>query len=215
MNEVFAMDYAGRIAYSSLETLRFTRDAAFAQSLLEGDFVECGVAAGAQIIAMRCGAPKKVIHAFDSFEGIPLPSNRDDQMPGLRLLTPEEIKTLPEPGKQKLETTGATSVSVADFMNHLVSAGIDAEQGIVIHAGWFEETVPKNEIAEIALLRLDGDLYNSTIVCLKHLFPKVIKGGLIIIDDYELPGCRAACEDYFKGCNPKFQTVSNTRYFIK
>jgi O-methyltransferase len=210
------LTYAKRIAYSSEETLMFTYETAKRLKNLPGVYVECGVAAGAQIIAMAYGAPNKTIYAFDSFEGIPRPSNRDDQMPGIKMLSKEEQSKLPNPGEQVLETTGATSVSQDDFMSHLINSGIDINN-IKVVPGWFEETVPKFLDVNIALLRLDGDLYNSTYVCLKHLFPKVVEGGFVIIDDWQLPGCRDACIDYFSSINytPKYQYISNIAYFEK
>lgn len=208
--------YAEQIAYSSKETLQFSYEMAKKYADIKGCFVECGVAAGAQIIAMRYGAPDKLIHAFDSFNGIPLPSNRDDQMPGLKRLTKYEISTLPNPGEQLLETTGATSISVESFKTHLIDSGAGLDN-IEIHEGWFEETMPDNNVGEIAILRLDGDLYNSTWVCLTHLFPKVIKGGCVIVDDIQLKGCRDACDEYFQfiGYDPDYKFVSNIAYFYK
>jgi O-methyltransferase len=65
--------------------------------------------------------------------------------------------------------------------------------------GWFENTLPENEMNEpIIILRLDGDWYSSTIECLEHLYPKVIDGGLIIVDDYYFwDGCSKAVHDFF------------------
>lgn len=210
------IDYAQRIAYSTLETLLFTSEQAQKYRYSDGVFCECGVAAGAQIIAMRYGAPDKLIHAFDSFAGIPNPSNKDDQMPGIKYFTEEERLLLPNPGEQELITTGMTAVSVEDFKKHLVDSGAGLGN-LEIHEGWFEETMPKNTVGDIALLRLDGDLYNSTYVCLKHLFPKVIKGGVIILDDYELKGCKDACNEYFEfiGYKPEWQEISNIGFFYK
>lgn len=208
------IEYAERIAYSSKETLHFTYQKAKELALIDGCYVECGVAAGAQIIAMIHAAPNKEIWAFDSFEGIPLPSNRDDQMPGIRMLSVNEQKKLPAPGEQELISSGATAVSVFDFMNHVTNA-VGEHSNLHISLGWFEHTVPKFEGEKIALLRLDGDLYNSTLVCLKELFKKVVKGGCVIIDDWTLPGCRAACDDYFNSINysPNYQFISTTAYF--
>lgn len=210
------LDYAKQIAYSSQETLLFSFRMANQYQFRRGCFVECGVAAGAQVIAMRTGAPKMKIHAFDSFQGLPLPSNRDNQMPGLKYLTPHEILNLPDPGKQELVTTGATAVSVESFKEHLINSGVGLDN-IVIHEGWFEETVAKSDTGPIAILRLDGDLYNSTFVCLQHLFERVDPGGCVIIDDWELPGCRAACEEYFSLINyePDYKFISNIAYFYK
>lgn len=213
-----AFKYAKMIAYSTEETLRFTFDVAESLQHLPGVYVECGVAAGAQIIAMLAAAPKKKIYAFDSFEGIPLPSNKDDQYPGIRKITPEEQENLPDPGNQALESSGATVVSEAQFISNLMTAGVfNYLDNLETVPGWFEHTVPKFEENHIAILRLDGDLYNSTFECLKYLYPKVVNGGCVIIDDWELPGCRAACDEYFKliGYVPKIQRVSTTAYFFK
>lgn len=222
------LEYAERIAYSSKETLHFTYEMAKKLKDVPGVFIECGVAAGAQIIAMAYGAPNKTIYAFDSFEGIPLPSNRDDQMPGIRKLSEAERKVLPEPGEQVLESTGATSVSEDNFwvnIDNALATGNTTHYiptfmkypNIIPIVGWFEETLPEFIGPATALLRLDGDLYNSTFVCLKHLFPNVIDGGVVIIDDWQLPGCREACIDYFNTIKytPKYQFVSNIAYFEK
>lgn len=213
------LEYAKRIAYSNEETFMFTYEVAKELSKIpNGVFVECGVAAGAQVIAMAAGAPNKIIYAFDSFQGIPLPSNRDDQMPGIKLLSDAERKSLPNPGEQVLESSGATCVSEYDFMMHIQNSGVDPIN-IKTVPGWFEHTAKLfgSMQVQISLLRLDGDLYNSTMECLKHLFNRVIKGGYVIIDDWELTGSRAACEDYFSSINykPDYKFVSNIAYFVK
>lgn len=208
--------YAEKIAYSNRETLLFTLEMAKFYKDHQGVFCECGVAAGAQIIMMRQGAPDKLIHVFDSFQGIPKPSNRDDQIPGIRMLNKVEQSKLPNPGEQPLETTGVTAVTRQSFETHMKESGAGIEN-LVIHEGWFEETIPTAEIGDIAILRLDGDLYNSTFVCLKYLFPKLIKGGVLILDDYQLKGCYDACEEYFTFINyqPNWERVSNIGFFVK
>lgn len=210
------LKYAEQIAYSSKETLNFTYEMANKYADENGCFVECGVAAGAQVIAMRAGAPYKLIHAFDSFQGIPLPSNKDDQYPGIKDLNAFEQSQLPNPGEQLLETTGMTAVSVQDFKDHMMRSGAGLKN-LEIHEGWFEETMPDNNVGGIAILRLDGDLYNSTFVCLKYLFPKVHKGGCIIIDDWELAGSKLACIEYFDfiGYTPEYKFVSNIAFLFK
>lgn len=211
------LHYAQQIAYSSKDVLMFTYEMAVKFKDAPGVYVECGVAAGAQIIAMAYGAPNKTIYAFDSFEGIPLPSNRDDQMPGIAKLSAWEQKALPDPGKQVLESSGATVVSWDDYLEHLGASGIDMSK-TYSQKGWFEEIIPEVDyIHEIAILRLDGDLYNSTWVCLQHLFPKVIKGGCVILDDFSLVGCRDAAKEYFEliGYNPDYKYLDGTAYFFK
>lgn len=228
-----ALRYASQICYSSKETLQFTYDMALKFKDIEGCYVECGCAAGAQIIAMASAAKDKKIFAFDSFDGIPLPSNRDDQMPGIAILTKAEQKALPDAGKQALVSSGATVVTLENFYGHLAEAfGNNLEtydsfppiyyagpqtRNVFAVKGWFEHTIPSFNTGQIALLRLDGDLYYSTWVCLEHLFPKVISGGCVIIDDIELPGCKAAVDEYFSliGYQPDYKYVSNICYFFK
>jgi O-methyltransferase len=67
---------------------------------------------------------------------------------------------------------------------------------LVYHEGLFEDTVPNADIKEIAFLRLDGDLYSSTKVCMEHLYPKLVRGGWFCVDDFNLSGCRKAVLDY-------------------
>lgn len=213
------LEYASTIAYSTQETLQFSYDIAKRYRTHNGIMCECGVAAGAQVIAMLAGAPGKEMWVFDSFQGIPLPSNRDDQMPGIVKFKEWEQKSLPDPGKQVLQTTGATAVSQRDFMRHVRAAlNYYDYQSLVIFPGWFEEVLPTiKKFEPISILRLDGDLYNSTFVCLQHLFPHVIKGGCVIIDDWQLPGCQAAVKEYFDliGYEPNYQYVSNICYLTK
>lgn len=209
------LHYAEQIAYSSKAVLHFSYEMAKRFKDSPGCYVEAGVAAGAQIIAMAYGAPNKTIYAFDSFDGIPWPSNRDDQMPGIKMLTHVEINKLPNPGEQALISSGATVVSMEDFLDHLNKANIDSSN-VLPHKGWFENTVIGFD-KDISLLRLDGDLYNSTWVCLQHLFPKLLKGCVCIIDDWTLQGCQDACKEYFEliGYEPDYKFLDGTAYFFK
>ena len=64
-------------------------------------------------------------------------------------------------------------------------------------AGWFRDTLPAAPIDRIAVLRLDGDMYESTHLALTHLYSKLSRGGFVIVDDYgALPNCRLAVEDF-------------------
>jgi len=215
---VSPLDYAKRIAYSSERVLMFSYEMAIKYKDSPGIYCECGCAAGAQIIAMAYGAPNKTIYAFDSFEGIPLPSNRDDQMPGIKMLTHFEQNSLPNPGEQVLETTGATSVSEGDFWHNIDTAFGPKKHNIKTVKGWFEKTMVNHRITEpISILRLDGDLYNSTWVCLQNLFPICFKGCCVIIDDWTLQGCQDACKEYFELINytPEYQYLDGTAFFYK
>lgn len=213
--KISPLEYAEQIAYSSKETLHLSYNIAKMLKGREGVFVECGVAAGAQVIAMAAADPSREIFAFDSFQGIPLPSNRDDQMPGIRMLSKEEIENLPNPGQQYLITTGATSVSLEDLRAHIENSGLISHVICPVE-GWFEETTTDWGAGPILLLRLDGDLYNSTIVCLRNLFKFVPVGGFVIIDDYGLKGCREACSDFFNeiGYVPDYSFITGKGYQV-
>lgn len=182
-------------AYSNEATLQNSFDLAALCKFTPGDFVECGVAAGAQVAAMWRANPFKTTWLFDSFQGIPLAGEHDYTQPGIGQKQPNDGNLL--------VSSGITSVSKEQVRKNLRQLGVfDATFNYV--EGWFEETVPKNTIEKISLLRLDGDLYNSTKVCLEYLYPKVVKGGWVIIDDYGLPGCRKAVHDYFAFNDPSF-----------
>ena len=86
--------------------------------------------------------------------------------------------------------------------------------------GWFDNTIPGfNKINSIALLRLDADWYDSTMVCLKHFYPKVAENGIILIDDYYTwMGCSRAVHDYLssvKSASRVFRSPAGVAYLIK
>ena len=200
-------------AYSFKQTIQHTYDCAIQMSNAEGDFVECGVGAGAQISAMAYACPNKIIHAYDSYEGIPLAGEFDAQQPGIGEIVFHDKFA---PISERLVSSGVTVHSVENVISNIQSVGLSTSN-IRFHKGWFQNTIPENKIEKISLLRLDGDLYESTYVCLEHLYDKVIKGGIVIIDDYALEGCRSAINDYFKR-KPKLIEVEGgggVVYFVK
>lgn len=168
---------------------------------LPGVIVECGVAAGAQV-AMMARAVKdqmgtRTFHLFDSFEGIPMAGPKDADQPGIG--APKH--DVHAPIAERLVSSGI-SASTADR----VKANLhdwNCKGAFVYHKGWFQNTLPHlQNFPPIALLRLDGDLYESTAVCLKYLYPLVVEGGLIVIDDYALPGCATAVNEYLSDHQP-------------
>jgi O-methyltransferase len=143
---------------------------------VEGDLVECGTWRGGMSAAMAEAAPGRSSVLFDSFEGLPEYTDKDNMgqaPPADRFAVGEEV------ARATMQRSGGQ---------------------FEICKGWFEETVPKYaaEKPTIAVLRLDGDLYDSTMVCLSHLFPLVAPGGLVLIDDYGggWDGCTKAVHDY-------------------
>lgn len=157
-----------------------------------GALVECGVAQGGSgaVMAMAARDAKEWRHLWlvDSFEGLPDPTADDfDAATGS---TGAHIRPLPK---------GAclgTYEDVHDLMMDIV--GLDADQFTLVK-GWFQDTVPDlpGRIGPIAVLRLDGDWYESTKVCLEALYPMLSKGGVLIIDDYySCHGSRRAVDEY-------------------
>lgn len=154
---------------------------------VKGVFVECGIAAGNNLAAMCLAG--RFGFGFDSFEGIPWAGEHDTQQPGIG----DKI-----PNKSGLSSSGISSYSQSSVEKNMQSWGI---KNYSLVKGWFENTVQFWGGEEISVLRLDGDLYSSTMVCLTELFPYLSKGGILIMDDWNLDGCRKAFYDYF-GTNP-------------
>lgn len=185
-------------AYSNIETLQSTYELTqHALENIKGDLVECGVGAGSQIAVMKNTCTELGQHAniwaFDSYQGIPMASINDNQQPGIKYFTDDDYR----PDTSELVSSGITAHSMENVQNNLTKwcGNLD---GFKFVEGWFQDTLPVTKIKKIALLRLDGDLYDSTKVCLEYLFPKLVKGGILIIDDWALPGCKKACMEYFR-----------------
>lgn len=173
---------------------------------LKGDFAECGVMAGGHIAVMdrvlQKHGQKRIIHAFDSFDGIPQASDNDGEL---------ERVTYGRHDGGAIKSSGISKVDVAGFNYFMGIWGVQSP--VKIHAGWFEETMERDaaNVGPLALLRIDVDLYNSTLPVLKYLYPKVVSGGYIIDDDYGPlsegePPCRKALREYL-GALPEVTEV--------
>ena len=183
-----------------------------------GVFVECGVAyggmAGCMAAAMIDHKDLRPFHLFDSFQGIPIAGPRDTYQPGVSAKIADDS----EPQRARLRPSGiGPAVSLADVRNRMIELYGLGSIPWEFHEGWFQDTLPTADTGPIALLHLDGDLYESTLVCLEYLYPRVSPGGLVIIDDYELDGCREAVEDHFKGYAPSLIPWADygSRYMVK
>lgn len=165
-----------------------------ARAGLYGPVVECGVAAGAQAAMMArgimdgCGS--NTLYLFDSFQGIPMAGPKDADQPGIGPITHDVNAPLVD----RLVSSGVSSYGMDVVRSNFTRWDIRLPYFMV--PGWFQHTVPITELQNIAILRLDGDLYESTKVCLDHLYDRVADGGLIVIDDIDLPGCAAAVHDF-------------------
>lgn len=166
---------------------------------IEGDFVECGVWKGGSVMAMilalrNFSLVERKIWLFDTFEGMTPPNLEDLQFDGL------PAKTLLDEDKGKKSNIWAIS-SLEEVKSNIGSLNYPNEL-LEFVQGPVEETIPKSEIGKISLLRLDTDWYESTKLELETLFPKLVKGGILIIDDYgHWKGCKKAVDEYLNSIN--------------
>jgi hypothetical protein len=192
------------LAYSTRatvdNTIHYTRDVI--DRNVPGALVECGVGKGAQIAAMQSVNLERNagrwVYGFDSFEGIPLASKFDTVQPGIGANANTTQYTNPN---ELLKSSGVTVHSLPSVRTNL-AATVANTDSVVLVKGWFQNTLKPyrdvlNKLGGIALLRLDGDLYESTRVSLEALMPLLNDGGILIVDDWSLDGCRKACTDYF------------------
>ena len=150
-----------------------------------GDFMETGVWRGGACIYMRAilaalGDRGRRVWVADSFQGVPSPDPRLYRADfGDTLFTYSEL-----------------AVSLATVQANFRRYGfLDAQVHFL--PGWFRDTLPQASVEQLALLRLDGDLYESTIIALRSLYPKVSPGGYVIVDDYGgIASCRQAVDDF-------------------
>ncbi len=154
-----------------------------------GAVVECGTWRGGMIGGIATMLGNRNYFLLDSFEGLP-PAKEID---GDAAIKWQNDKLSP------LYFDNCT----ADISLAQEAMRISKAQNVTIHKGWFSDTlrlIPPT--TEIAILRLDGDWYDSTMDCLNKLFPLVRKNGVVIIDDYYAwSGCRKAVHDYLSKNN--------------
>jgi len=145
---------------------------------VEGDFLEAGVWRGGAGIFMRAalaayGDDSRRVLLADSFEGLPKPN-------------PE---LYPADAGDAFWTFPQLAVSIETVRENFERYGL-LDDRVVFLKGWFKDTLPITPTDRIALLRLDGDMYESTWQALEALYPKCAPGAVVIIDDY---GCVEAC----------------------
>lgn len=148
---------------------------------IQGDFIETGVwRGGASIFAKKYfdlyGMNRKVFVA-DSFKGLPPPQVQED-------------------AGDPHHTIDFLRVSLADVQNNFKLYGA-LDENVIFLEGWFEDTLPNNtSIGELSVLRMDGDMYKSTMDVFDSCYHKVVKGGRVIIDDYCIPNCKNAVHKF-------------------
>lgn len=162
-----------------------------------GDLIETGVWRGGATIFMRAvlkayGDTERLIWVADSFQGLPRPDSR----------------RYPTDAGDRHWAFKPLAVPLEEVKANFLRYGLLDDQ-VRFLPGWFRDTLPNAPMERLAVLRLDGDLYESTIVALRSLYPKLSVGGYVIIDDYgAVPACKMAVHDFREEQGIKEELVS-------
>lgn len=163
-----------------------------------GDLMETGVWRGGATMLMRAVLKRhnvidRVVWCADSFEGLPVPNATDKAIAqNVDFSDREYLAVSKEQVAANFERLGLLDAQVK-FLK-----------------GWFKDTLPTAPIERLAILRLDGDLYESTLDALTHMYPKLSPGGFVLIDDYNSwAGCKQAVTEYREknGIDAKIEIV--------
>jgi O-methyltransferase len=152
---------------------------------IPGDFIETGVWRGGACIMMRAvmnayRITDRRVWVADSFEGVPAPDSH----------------TYPADAESDYHTFSELAIPLEHVRRNFEKYGLLDDQ-VTFLKGWFRDTLRSAPIDRLAVLRLDGDLYESTTVALKALYDKVSAGGYVIVDDYHVvSGCQKAIHDF-------------------
>lgn len=166
-----------------LDNIRFCVEDVLEQGV-PGDLIETGVWRGGSVIFMRAllkvnGVTDRIVWVADSFEGLPKP----------------------DPAKYPVDSgdvhhlISELAVPLEQVQAHFQAFNLLDDQ-VQFLKGWFKDTLPKAPLKKIAVARLDGDLYESTMDALMNLYPKLSIGGYLIVDDYGVPTCKKALHDF-------------------
>src|SRR5208337_2774197 len=142
------------------------------RNAVPGDLIEAGVWRGGAVIFMRAilkayGVRDRTVYAADSFQGLPAP----------------DLERYPRDAGSRLWAADYLRVGAEQVRANFAKYGLLDDQ-VVLLEGWFKDTLLNAPIQRLALMRLDGDMYESTMEALVYLYPKLEPGGYCIIDDY-------------------------------
>lgn len=173
------------IGYKRMENIEFCVNDTIKNNI-PGDLIETGVWRGGSVIFMRAllkvaGITDKKVWVADSFEGLP---------------KPDADKYEADKGDDHYTHSDILAISLEDVKYNFEKYGLLDDQ-VKFLKGWFKDTLPTAPIEKLSVLRLDGDMYESTINALDNLYPKLSVGGYCIVDDYgAVPACKKAITDY-------------------
>jgi len=167
---------------------------------IPGDIVECGVWRGGSIMAVlkvlqQLKSSDRHIYLYDTFEGMSEPTADDVAIDG------NTAKQLLQQNKKTEQDLVWAYSAIEVVENNIKPLGYDPSR-IHFVKGKVEDTIPGTIPEKISLLRLDTDWYESTKHELEHLFPRLSKGGILILDDYgHWQGAKKAADEYFSNNN--------------
>lgn len=150
-----------------------------------GDLIETGVWRGGAVIFMRailkaCGDGARSVWVADSFEGLPKP----------------DAAAYPADAGDSHWSFAPLAIPLEQVEENFRKYGL-LDDRVKFLKGWFKDTLPGASIEKLAVMRLDGDMYESTMDALRALYPRLSPGGYVIVDDYGwVPACKKAVEDY-------------------
>jgi O-methyltransferase len=149
-----------------------------------GDLIETGVWRGGSVIFMRAvlkanGVNDRTVWVADSFQGLPKP----------------DAEKYPADAGDVHHFIPELAVSLEQVQSHFRAFNLLDNQ-VQFLKGWFKDTLPTAPFKKIAVARLDGDLYESTMDSMTNLYPKLSVGGYLIVDDYAVVTCKKALHDY-------------------
>lgn len=186
----YTMTSAERV-FAAASAARYIADAA-----IPGAIVECGVWRGGSSMAIAmsllgAGVDDRDLYLFDTYEGMSAPTEVDKDFRD----EPAQIKF--DLARTAAAASGWCAADIDDVRANMTSTRYPMDR-VHLVPGKVEDTLPAHAPEQIALLRLDTDWYESTKHELIHLWPRLVRGGICIIDDYgHWAGCRKAVDEYF------------------
>jgi hypothetical protein len=173
------------VGQKRMDNIQFCSETVLKEQI-PGDFIEAGVWRGGSCIFMRgilkaYGEDHRSVWVADSFEGLPKPTTKADLAIGHDYELDNKI----------------LAVSVENVRENFARVGL-LDDNVKFLKGWFRDTLPKLPATnQYAVVRLDGDYYESIMDGLVHLYPRLSPGGFMIIDDYHcIDACKQAVDEY-------------------
>jgi asparagine synthase (glutamine-hydrolysing) len=177
-----------------------------------GILVEAGCALGGSALVMAAAKMKdRHFHIYDTFEGIPPPSDEDGE-DVLQRYT--KIMEGGAEGKGGLDYYGYRGDLLGEVRNRFTSFGFPLDENhIQLVKGLFQDTMKLTQ--PVVFAHIDSDWYESVLVSLKRIEPQLVPGGIIIIDDYDRwSGCKKAVDEYFRDKDKAYRFVHKARMHI-